>query len=167
MHLKTLCHWCVINIRTQDSSKRVALIPRRKPRGHWQRSSPIVTAINRVWTQLPLFNSHVACMVNCNYFWNKSGVLAGRGLCFERLRKGTNLNRVWQRRKNETMKFPRIRNASLRVLTAINKGGNGIPPNSLHKSGNVTNVKTVLTFLERHDITAPLVPLVAITLTAM
>ena len=50
------------------------------------------------------------------------------------------------------MKFPRIRNASLRVLTAINKGGNGLPPKSLHKSGNVTNVKTVLTFLERHDI---------------
>ena len=65
------------------------------------------------------------------------------------------------------MKFPRIRNASLRVLTAINKSGNGLPPNSLHKSGIVTNVKSVLTFLEHHDFTAPLVPLVAITLTAI
>ena len=148
-------------------ASEVALIPRLRPRGYWQRSSPILTTINRVWTQLRLFNSHVACMVNCNYFWNKSGVLTGRGLCFERLCKGTNLNRVWQRRQNEIMRFSRIRNASLRVLTAINKSGNGLPTNSLHKSGIVTNVKTVLTVLEHRDITVPLVPLVAITLTAI
>jgi hypothetical protein len=66
------------------------------------------------------------------------------------------------------MKFPRIRNASLRVLTAINKSGSGLPHNSPHKREIVTNVKKiVLTFLEHHDFTAPLVSLAAITLTAV